>query len=137
MVGVRSFGENAAGIGCRVENDHAFRPRQCDQRLGVAVHQCVAVMGNQDIEIPIAEDRHHHIDLSGGETDGICQALLLHAHQLAERAAHLGEIGPVLGIMEMKYLHAGHAQGFETLLQGTPGARRVEAACLHIAVELG
>ena len=136
----RSLGERAAGVGGGVQDRYAALAGQRDHRGGVGVDQRVAVVGDEHVEIEVAQNRHHHVDAAGGETDGCGQTLLLHAEELVQRAALAGdlvEIGGVFGIVEVEDLDAVAPQRLEALLEGAAGAGGVEAERVHVAVELG
>ena len=69
--------ENASGD-VHFETDfRAVYARMLDQWLGVAIDKRVTVMGEDDIEIIVADQMHHHVDLAGGECGDESRELLV------------------------------------------------------------
>ena len=68
------------------------RPREVEHRVGVAVGEGESVVGDERVEIPVAEQRHHLGHDAGGEADRLRQPLLLHAEELAQRPVAGGRL---------------------------------------------
>ena len=75
----RALRQRAPRIRRRVQHRNATLGRQGDHRLGVAVHQRIAVVRDHDVEVPVAQQRHHHVDPPRRQPDRRGQALVAHA----------------------------------------------------------
>ena len=139
-IGVRSLGKDAAGVGGGVDNRDSSRTRQIEHRVGVAVGEGKAVVGDEGVEVPVVQERHHLGHGAGGEADRLRQPLLLDPEQLAERAVARGRLlerTRMLGVVQMQKVDALEPQRLEALLDRAAGLGGVEAVCLGVAVELG
>ena len=81
------------------------RGREIEHGVGAAVGEREAIVGDQRVEIPVPQERHHHRGRTGREPHRLRQALLLDAEQFAERAVLAGRLverARVLGIVQMQ-----------------------------------
>ena len=68
-------------------------------------------MGDQGVEIPVAQDGHHQIDVSCRESHRISQPLFLHFEEFGEgavRSRNTGERCGVLRIVQIEKLNASY-----------------------------
>ena len=134
-----ALGEGTAGVGRGIQHGDAARSGEREQRFGVAIDERQAVVGDQHVEVEVAQQRHHHVDPPGGEADGGGEALLLDPHQRLDRSAlagDLGEVGRILRIVEVEDVDAVDAERREARLERPPRHRAIEAVVV-VAVELG
>ena len=139
-VGVRALGEHAAVVRGSVQDGDATRPGEIDHVRGVSIHQGEAVVRDHGVEVPVAQDRHHGLDLARSKPDGLSKPLLLHGEEFAERAARAGDVRQarrMFGVVQMKQMDAFKAQSLQALFQGAAGPRPVEAPGIHVPVQLG
>jgi hypothetical protein len=97
-------------------------------------------VGDQHVEVEVAQDRQHDLDLAGGEADGTGKPFFLHADELSKRALGAGDftdVGCVFRIMKMEDVDLGHPQRLEAFLKRAPGLSRIETAGFHVPVKLG
>jgi hypothetical protein len=48
---------------------------------------------DQGVEIPVAQDRHHHFHIPGGQSDCLGQSFFFHAEQFRDRSVGAGNLG--------------------------------------------
>ena len=88
----RPLGEDAAGIGRRVERRDAFGLGEVQHLFGVAVGQREAIVRDQGVEIPITQQRHHHSHLAGRQPHRLRQPFLPDAEEFAQGAVPAGRL---------------------------------------------
>ena len=139
-IGDRALGQHAARVGRGVHHRDPLRLREIQHRLGVAIDEREAIMGHHCVEVPIAQQRHHHVDLAGGDADRFGETLLLEAEKFAERAVAAGGLGErarMLEIVQIEQIDALDPQRLQTCLERAARLRGVEDAGVRVAVDLG